>query len=69
MFVQISSRRASAALVKYLGNAVTAFKVVVGCGERDPGPKPGLDTVQPLDFRKVMALLRPCFLIWKLGAL
>lgn len=45
--------------MKYLGNAVTAFKVVVGCGERDPGPKPRLDTVQPLDFRKVMALLRP----------
>lgn len=53
-----SSRRASAALVEYVGNAVTAFKTVAGCGERSPGWKPGVDTLQPLDLRQGMALFK-----------
>ena len=43
--------------MEYLSNAVTAFRTVAECGERGPGLKPGINTIQPLDLRQVMALL------------
>lgn len=44
-------------MVEYLGNVVTAFRTVAGIDERSPGPLPGIDSIQPLNLRQVVALL------------